>query len=385
MRINVFIFSLFAMLLPAGAMAKTPIDGLRYSKTTTPLKQTIHILEIDPNKLNIVPAHAKEKALGRETVSAIAKRYKAIAAINGGFFKSGEWVDGLPAGILKIHGQWYGVAYRARGAIGWSNQLHTTLVDRIQTKTNVYLNHRKFPVHAVNQPGIANKSILYTDAYGPTTDSLPNSTNIVIQNNRIIDIKSSGKIAIPKGGYVFAIGANAQYPHHPVNISNLATVNIEIIPYFAKKEHYLAWQMVENVLGGSPLLLYHGKIVQDHSMERLRSPFVIDRYARTAVGILSNGHWIFAVVEQSALTGSPGMTIAELASFMKDLKCEYALNLDGGGSSTLYVNNAVINHPDGDDEDDYVWSALRPVSDAILILPSPGATRHPLPQREREN
>lgn len=44
----------------------------------------------------------QRKALGRETVSAIAKRYKAIAAINGGFFKSGEWVDGLPAGILKI-------------------------------------------------------------------------------------------------------------------------------------------------------------------------------------------------------------------------------------------------------------------------------------------
>jgi hypothetical protein len=375
-----FILSILSYSALSSSIAHAYIDGLRCWKVTTSLKQTIHLVEIDPSKLNIIPAHAKEKALGRETVTAIAKRYKAIAAINGGFFKRGEWVDGLPAGILKINGQWYGIAYRARGAIGWSNQLHTTLVDRIQTKTNVYLNHKQFPVHALNQPGLSNKSILYTDAYGPKTDSVPNGYNIVIQNNRIIDIKSSGKIAIPKGGYVYAIGPQAKYPNHPFDIGNLATVNIEIIPHFAKKEHYLAWQMVDNVIGGSPILLYNGKIVHDHSMERLRSPFIIDRYARTAVGILKNGHWIFAVVEQSALTNSPGMTIAELAAFMKELKCEYALNLDGGGSSTLYINNAVINHPDGDDEDDYVWSALRPVSDAILILPksSPTATRRPL-------
>ncbi len=351
------------------AMAEGRIDGLRYWKTTTPLKQTVHLLDIDPAKLSIMPAHAKEKARGRETVTSIAKRHKAIAAINGGFFKRGVLVDGLPAGILKIHGQWYGIAYRSRGAIGWSNQLHTTLVDRIETKTNVFLNHKQFPVYAVNQPGMNNKSILYTDAYGPKTDSVPNGTNIVIQDNRIIDISPSGKTNIPKGGYVFAIGPNAKYPNHPIDIGNLATVNIEIIPHFAKKEHYLAWQMVENVLGGSPLLMYHGKVVQDHSIERLRSPFLTNRYARTAVGILNNGHWLFAVVEQSALTGSPGMTIDELATFMQALKCEYALNLDGGGSSTLYINNAVINHPDGSEDDEYMWSVSRPVSDAILILP----------------
>ncbi len=364
----IFFISTLSLSVLSSAFAGTRVDGLQYQKIVTPLKQTVHLIEVDPAKLHIVPAHAKEKALGRETVKAIAKRYKAIAAINGGFFKSGEWVDGLPAGILKIQGRWYGIAYRERGAIGWSTQLNTTLIDRIQTKTNVFLNHKQFPVYALNQPGMANKCILYTDVYGAKTDSVPDGTNIIIQNNRIIGIESSGKIAIPKGGYVLAIGPYAKFPSHPIDVGNLATVNIEIIPHFAKKEHYLAWQMVDNVLGGSPILLYHGTIVKDYSMEQLRSPFIKDRYARTAVGILNNGHWLFTVVEQSALSGSPGMTIKELAEFMKELKCEYALNLDGGGSSTLYINNAVINHPDAD-EDDFGWSALRPVSDAILILP----------------
>ena len=377
-----FIINTLTLSALSTASAGSRIEGLGYWKTITPLKQTVHLLEIDPAQLSIIPAHAKEKALGRETVRAIAKRYKAIAGINGGFFKRGESIDGLPAGILKIQGKWYGIAYRSRGAIGWSTQLHTTLIDRIQTKTNVFLNHKQFPLDALNQPGLPNKCILYTDAYGPTTDSVPDSRNIIIQNNRIIDIQSSGKIAIPKGGYVFAIGPYAKYPHHLIDIGNVASVNIEIIPHFAKKEHYLAWQMVDNILGGSPILVYQGNIVQDYSMERLRAPFISNRYARTAVGILKNGHWILAVVEKSVLTGSPGMTIAELATFMKELKCEYALNLDGGGSSTLYINQAIINHPGGSNEADDIWSSikLRPVSDALLILPPSAtirsATRH---------
>lgn len=63
------------------------------------------------------------------------------------------------------------------------------------------------------------------------------------------------------------------------------------------------------------------------------------------------------------------MTIPELAVFMQELGCQYALNLDGGGSSTLYINSEVVNHPEGDIDEDYGIETLRPVSDAILILP----------------
>ncbi len=367
-RKSALILSLLTIFYASTSYSNEILKGLEYKKVTTPAKQTIHILEVDPTHLNITAAHAKEKALGRETVSTIAKRHKAIAAINGGFFKSGESIDGLPAGILKIQGHWYGIAYRARGAIGWSNQLHTVLIDRIQTKTNVFLNHRKFPVHAVNQPGLINKTILYTDAYGKEAGSAPGGYDIVIENNQIVSFEPSGKTQIPRGGYVYSIGAKAKCPNSPIDIGSAATVNIEITPQFLK-ENYLAWQMVDNVIGGSPLLMANSKTIKDHSSEKLRSAFLKERYARTAVGLLEDGHWVFVVVEQSALTGSPGMTIPELTAFMDELGCEYALNLDGGGSSTLYINNAVINHPEGDEDEDYGWHALRPVSDAILILP----------------
>ncbi len=361
--------SILTFLWSPFAAAEELYHGLRYHKVTTPEKQTIHVLEIDPSRLTIKAAHAKEKAIGRETVSAIAKRHKAIAAINGGFFRMGEFIDGLPAGILKIQDQWYGIAYRPRGAIGWSNHHYLTLLDRIQTKTNVYLNHRKFPVYALNQPGVANRAVLYTETYGKEAGSITGGVDIVIQNNHITAIKPSGKTPIPKGGYVYAVGSENIYPNHPFEVGSHATVNIEVIPQFRNKEQYLAWQMVENIIGGSPLLVLQGKVIKDYTTERLRYSFIRERYARTAVGILKNGHWIFAVVEQSALSGTAGMNIPELAVFMKELGAEYALNLDGGGSSTLYINNAVVNHPEGDDDEDYGWTALRPVSDAILILP----------------
>jgi exopolysaccharide biosynthesis protein len=363
---------LFLILARSVAYATTQseelLQGLKYSKITTPFKQIVHILQVDPHQLDITAAHAKEQALGRETVTSIAKRYQAIAAINGGFFKMGPTMDGLPAGILKIQGQWYGVAYRSRAAIGWSNHKYPAMINQIQTKTSVHLNHQKFPVHAVNQPPLSKKAILYTDAYGKEVESTPGGYDIVILNNRIQDIKPSGNTPIPKGGYVYSIGAKAITPNHPMDINNAAMVNIEVIPQFLK-EHSIAWQMVDNIIGGSPLILFRNRIVHDHSLERLPSTFVMQRHARTAVGILPNGHWLFVVVEQSAFTGSPGMTIPELAVFMEKMECEYALNLDGGGSSTLYVNNNIVNHPVGDKDEDYGLETLRPVSDAILILP----------------
>ena len=118
------------------------------------------------------------------------------------------------------------------------------------------------------------------------------------------------------------------------------------------------------------MLIERGKIIKNFSVEKLKGIFVKERYARTAVGLLKNGHWLLVVVEQSAITNSPGMSIPELAAFMKNRGCEYALNLDGGNSSTFYMHQKVINHPDGEEiEDEYQSPGYRPIADAILVLP----------------
>ncbi|MEO0489129.1 MAG: phosphodiester glycosidase family protein [Cyanobacteria bacterium J06659_2] len=61
--------------------------------------------------------------------------------------------------------------------------------------------------------------------------------------------------------------------------------------------------------------------------------------ARTAVGIKANGDVVWAMVAQRPDGASPsGMTLGELAEFLSDQGAAFALNLDGGSSSTLYFD-----------------------------------------------
>ncbi|MCR4956707.1 MAG: phosphodiester glycosidase family protein [Lachnospiraceae bacterium] len=65
---------------------------------------------------------------------------------------------------------------------------------------------------------------------------------------------------------------------------------------------------------------------------------------RTAIGEIEDGHYVL-VVADGRTDESEGLSLKELASFMQELGCETAYNLDGGGSSTMYFNGEVINNP----------------------------------------
>ena len=69
-------------------------------------------------------------------------------------------------------------------------------------------------------------------------------------------------------------------------------------------------------------------------------------HPRTAVGISKNGTTMYFVVADGRRTGVPGLTLAELASFMSDrLHTCSALNLDGGGSTAMAVRGKLVNRP----------------------------------------
>ncbi|MBQ9674074.1 MAG: phosphodiester glycosidase family protein [Ruminococcus sp.] len=65
---------------------------------------------------------------------------------------------------------------------------------------------------------------------------------------------------------------------------------------------------------------------------------------RTAIGIIDDLHYIF-VVSDGRTSDSQGLSLSQLAEFMKNLGATTAYNLDGGGSSTMYFNGKVINNP----------------------------------------
>ena len=72
------------------------------------------------------------------------------------------------------------------------------------------------------------------------------------------------------------------------------------------------------------------------------------RHPRTAIGSYvrdKRPHLILFVVDGRQKIHSMGMSLPELAQAMKDLGCTEALNLDGGGSSTIVVKDKVLNKP----------------------------------------
>jgi len=68
---------------------------------------------------------------------------------------------------------------------------------------------------------------------------------------------------------------------------------------------------------------------------------------RTCVGVGGSGHLVMVVVDGRSTGYSAGVTLPGLAAIMLDLGCTIAYNIDGGGSSTMYHDGALVNRPLG--------------------------------------
>jgi len=143
---------------------------------------------------------------------------------------------------------------------------------------------------------------------------------------------------------------------------------IEVFPVSDLHTTSEQWKEMEYIVGGTPLLISRGEIIEDYSSEKTIESFLTRRHPRTAIGIKNNGDWVFVVVDGQFHSFLGGMTIKELANFMFALGCTEALNLDGGGSSTLVIHGMVINDPCGSLPENN--KQVEAVSDAILIFDS---------------
>lgn len=125
----------------------------------------------------------------------------------------------------------------------------------------------------------------------------------------------------------------------------------------------LGWPEAMETLGGNPTLVEDGRI----TVGRSDHPFFA-RHPRTAVGLTADRRLLLVVVDGRRRRFSIGMRLRELARFMRERGARWALNLDGGGSTTMVVRGRVVNRPSDGRE--------RPVSSALVVLPdSPGAPR----------
>jgi exopolysaccharide biosynthesis protein len=116
------------------------------------------------------------------------------------------------------------------------------------------------------------------------------------------------------------------------------------------------WPVVDAVAGG-PVLISEGRIRVTADEEVFFGSAIPKVHPRTAVGITRAGLLILLVVDGRQMESS-GVDLEDLASIMLDLGAYEAMNLDGGGSSTLVVEGVRLNVPAGSETEREVMSAI---------------------------
>lgn len=117
-----------------------------------------------------------------------------------------------------------------------------------------------------------------------------------------------------------------------------------------------------NTLSFGPALVESGRVTVGENEEVARA---MSSNPRTAIGIKADGSYLF-VVADGRTEESEGLSLYDLAEFMKELGAVTAYNLDGGGSSMMVFNGNVINNPTGG-RAGHSEGTERSVSDIVYI------------------
>jgi len=120
-----------------------------------------------------------------------------------------------------------------------------------------------------------------------------------------------------------------------------------------------------NIMTAGPLLIWHD------TLQYLRDDrtFVTQRHNRTAVGVREDGT-VLLLVADGRFKEAEGLSLTELQQILRWLGCRDALNLDGGGSTTLFLNlgdyQGVANCPSDNGKFDH--EGERGVSNAVMVI-----------------
>ncbi|HIZ33675.1 MAG TPA: phosphodiester glycosidase family protein [Candidatus Bacteroides merdigallinarum] len=129
---------------------------------------------------------------------------------------------------------------------------------------------------------------------------------------------------------------------------------LKILPWSKDIENY---HCAKDVLASGPMLLQQGKA---SNWEACDSLFIHTQHPRSAVAVKKDGTTWFVTVDGRAPGHANGMSIPELAHLLRILGGYDALNLDGGGSTTLWLEGNVINHPSDNKQFDHAGERAVP-------------------------
>jgi len=309
---------------------KDGIKHIRLMKYINGRPVRINVIEVNTRvneKIFVKPVMAADVLNRRSSIKSMAQRGNAIAAINGSYFKP---QTGVPLGTMMVDGQMLTGPIYDRVALGIKG--NKFLMARLSFNGKLISKKHELKLDNINQPRMLSTYVItYNKKWGKIAPLPPKyGAEIAIEGGQVVNF-GEHSLPIPDNGYVI-VGPKAKLEPF------IYDKNIKLEINTGNDD----WADIEHIISGGPYLVKENKVYVDITEEKLRS--VGGRNPRTAIGYTQDGKFIMVTVDGRE-EASIGMTLTELAYFMKSIGCYNAMNLDGGGSSVMYFNGFTVNRP----------------------------------------
>ena len=330
----------------------------------------IHVVEADLSQhyLEMRALLGSGGSIGRGTVLAAAEAMasqesRPVAAVNGDFFAlaDGDYA-GIPLGLHVTQGELVTLPDPARSVL---YALADGTVQIARFRATAWLHgpgDLLYPLAGMNRPPGEADLVLFTPRFGGETRAHDGTTQFTLvgltgpirpnarlqANISAIAVTTSQRI--PPDGAVLAARGVAAYALRGMKVGDEVELSLTLEPEAGE---------IREAIGGGPRLVREGQVSVEHLQERFAATFAARRHPRTGVGI-RDGTLVMVTVDGRQPGYSEGMTLPEFAELFVELGCTEAMNLDGGGSTTMVVRDQVVNSPSG--------GAPRPVANVLALF-----------------
>jgi len=339
-----------------GSTNLTP--GIAYDNDRRPKEPwSIHVIRVPRRSASfeLHAWHAQGRALGLAPVTSQTKLLEAglgipVAAINGDFYLRDGAYAGHPRGVQIVEGE-------LLSAPGGTSSFWIDILGEPHTADTVSRFQIVWPDASTTPVGLngrrrADGLELYTPAVGPSTRTVKgcelvlerpgNSPWLPLRPGktyraRVREVRDAGDTRIAPETLVLSMGPAVAAKHRRIPVGAEITISTATEP---------SLRGAKTAISGGPVLVRDGKRqrIRVADSDSYEATSLLERHPRSAVGW--NDDYFFLVAVDGRHRGvSAGMTLSELTSYLMELGCQEAMNLDGGGSATLWYDGKVRNRP----------------------------------------
>ncbi len=331
-------------------------DGIfHYTIEAPSVPWTFDVVEVDLTKpeTRLETVKAQDTFGGYERTSSMSKRksyegHQVIAAVNGDFYGGGN-----PTNAQVIKGEIIKGPI-SRDVFGYTEDKKVFINPTTYSGT-LYSGTSEYDITGINRDRATDALIYYNHYYGASTGTNEFGTELTLtaidewvvngEVRAIVNEKTStGDAALTDSTFVLSGHGSSKSILDGFQAGDTVVVEHQLLPGFDN---------IKEVVGGRGKFLNSGNNEGDWP----------ERHPRTAVGFNADSTKLYLMTVDGRQSTSAGMTLTEMGEFMKRFGVENALNLDGGGSTTMVVHNEVANSPsDGSGE--------RAVANALMVVSS---------------